>query len=962
MDIEKEKKEFFESYNIDESRAVLTALNYVNQHVLASEWGEIKKEAEFFISSIEEDSKLSTLESLFKEFEVSSKEGFLLISLAVALIQVPDYYTSIKLIEDKMSQGDWSQHIGKNKSFIVNLSSLAMKLSGRYINEKETETIWGDMKKRLGSRIIYFIIKNIVKKTLGSYRFGSSINKIRLSGISKRVNFSEISLSLYKEEAHTYTESNQNFIDIVETIKYLKSNLEFKDSLITINVSLSSLYPFFEGMRVEEIMTEICPKLESLLQVLKDTPFSLSIEPYENNQQDLIMTLLDELFRNSFKNNTPLNKLIVTVQAYNTRIFNEIKLLKAFSDEYRVNFGLKLIKGEYWDKEVLKAKKMGSENYSVFTRKESTDLMFLAVSHYLFKECANNFNLIFGTHNAHTLKSLESFSNDASYKIEKVKGLGDRVFNNYTLPENVSLVIYGPIGNQKDLANYIKRRLLEKSSPVSFLHQLNSKAFEEKNTLTPWEKISRTRSIQNPELPLPAFYNENKQIRGIGMDINYRNAFIETLESVNTFVPRKYLVHSVIWGKGDYSGEKNKHYSKKNKKQELSEVIYLSDVYLVSDAIESSKEALKKWKKEGFESRYKILKNLASYLEESTSQFIDLCMREGGKDFKSSILEVRKAVDYCHIFANIGDDIFKNKNLSGKGVVACINDDSLRFSLIVRQIITALAAGNSLIIKPSKNNVTMTYNFLQLLYKAGVSADLVQFLISFNGSFEKEMVLGDGIDLISYHGAMEKGNALKELLIKNNKDPDKVIVDKELKAVSFIDGTVNVKDAVKYIIKNKNFTTHADKSLSVVYVQDTIKEDFISLLTGRLRTLSRTGSNEFKNEGYKKFDEYLTGKEINKLSEVDILGVKIVFFKGKSINKIIKSINKMESDLSIYIQSHNGKLINRIKEEVISQKFYINSPMEETLSSNFYEGKKLKDMPEERDYLLKMCSYKIINY
>ena len=962
MPLEKESNHFFESYNIDESRSILSALNYVNQHVLASEWNEIKRDSEFLIEQVENEKKLSTIESLFKEFEVSSKEGFLLISLAVALIQVPDYYTSIKLIEDKMSQGDWAQHIGKNKSFIVNLSSLAMKLSGRYINEEETETVWGEIKKRLGSRIIYFIIKNIVKKTLGSYRLGARKEKIPVHSLLSDEKYSELSVSAYREEAHTFTEANQNYLEIVDLIKYFKSNNHYEDLPLTINISLDSLYPFFEGIRVDEIISEMRPKLESLLNMLEGTEFKLSIDPYENNKQDLVMTLLMSLFGVSNKRKIDLSKLIVTVQAYNTRIFNEVKLLKSMSEFYGVRFGLKLIKGEFWQREINKAQKMGLANYSVFTRKESTDLMFLAVVHYLFNECENNFNLIFGTHNVHTLKSVEKFSSGRSYKIEKVKGLGDRVFRNYVVPDNASIIIYGPIGNQKDLANYIKRRLMEKSSPVSFLHQLNSKDYEDKNTLTPWEKISRTRSIQNPEIPLPSFYDENLQIRGVGVDINYKKAFVGLIEQVNTFIPRKYLVHSVIWGKGDYSGEKIKHYSQKNKNQELSEVIYLNDVYLVSDAVESSKEALKEWKKSPFEKRFKIIKDVAGYLEENTAQFVDLCMREGGKDFKSSMLEVKKAVDYCHVFANIGVNEFKNSNLSGRGVVATINDDSLKFSLIVRQIITALVAGNSLLIKPSKNNVTMTYSFLQLLYKAGVPSDLVQFLISFEKDFENQLVINEGVDLVSYHGSVEKGNEFKKLLIQKNKDPDKIIVDKEYKVISIIDATVNVKDAVKYIIRNKSFTSHSDKILSVVYVQDTIKEDFIASLTGRLRTLSKTDQNDFNNEGYKKFGDYITDKELSKSSEIDILGVKVIFFKPKGLGKVIKSINKMDSDLSVYVQSNNEKFINRIKDDVISQKFYINTPIEETLSSSFYDGKKLKEMPLEKDYLLKMCSYKIINY
>ena len=43
MDFSKEVEVFFDSYNLDENRSILTALNYVNQHILASEWDDIKE-------------------------------------------------------------------------------------------------------------------------------------------------------------------------------------------------------------------------------------------------------------------------------------------------------------------------------------------------------------------------------------------------------------------------------------------------------------------------------------------------------------------------------------------------------------------------------------------------------------------------------------------------------------------------------------------------------------------------------------------------------------------------------------------------------------------------------------------------------------------------------------------------------------------------------------------------------
>ena len=56
------------------------------------------------------------MQSFLQEYDLSSREGVLLMCVAEALLRIPDAATADKLIRDKFSQGEWDRHFGKSRS------------------------------------------------------------------------------------------------------------------------------------------------------------------------------------------------------------------------------------------------------------------------------------------------------------------------------------------------------------------------------------------------------------------------------------------------------------------------------------------------------------------------------------------------------------------------------------------------------------------------------------------------------------------------------------------------------------------------------------------------------------------------------------------------------------------------------------------------------------------------------
>src|ERR1044071_1306018 len=73
------------------------------------------------------------LDAFLHEYELSSREGVVLMCLAEALLRIPDAETADRLIKDKLADADWEKHLGSSDSFFVNASTWALMLTGRVV-------------------------------------------------------------------------------------------------------------------------------------------------------------------------------------------------------------------------------------------------------------------------------------------------------------------------------------------------------------------------------------------------------------------------------------------------------------------------------------------------------------------------------------------------------------------------------------------------------------------------------------------------------------------------------------------------------------------------------------------------------------------------------------------------------------------------------------------------------------
>ena len=143
-------------YSVDEERWLSKLLPLAKPST--EERDAAAEQTRQLVEHVRNDGKaVKMVDSLLLEYSLDTQEGILLMSLAEALIRVPDNYTADALIHDKMSVADWKKHIKNDNGFMVNASTWGMMMTGRVVSIDSSTTASGfldRMTKKMGEPVI----------------------------------------------------------------------------------------------------------------------------------------------------------------------------------------------------------------------------------------------------------------------------------------------------------------------------------------------------------------------------------------------------------------------------------------------------------------------------------------------------------------------------------------------------------------------------------------------------------------------------------------------------------------------------------------------------------------------------------------------------------------------------------------------------------------------------------------
>ncbi|NTS77362.1 NAD-dependent succinate-semialdehyde dehydrogenase [Catenovulum sp. SM1970] len=201
----------------------------------------------------------------------------------------------------------------------------------------------------------------------------------------------------------------------------------------------------------------------------------------------------------------------------------------------------------------------------------------------------------------------------------------------------------------------------------------------------------------------------------------------------------------------------------------------------ITSAIESSVKAQQKWKKTPANSRREKLKKWLALIEKHKDDLAQIISLENGKPVSEALVEIDYGASYIDWFADqairIKGDILVNQNnqqiwlnKQAVGVVYAITPWNFPNAMITRKVAPALAAGCSIILKPSELTPLSAIALTTLADKAGIDPGVITLLISNHAEQVSQQIMADKrVRKVSFTGSTRVGKLLCQQAAKTMK-------------------------------------------------------------------------------------------------------------------------------------------------------------------------------------------------
>lgn len=648
------------------------------------------------------------MESLLREYPISSAEGLALMRLAEALLRVPDAETAIALTADQLGKAEFDASSGGPHKMLASLSASAISLSKKFLPDSDGES---GLLKRLGAQTVVAATVRAIQLLGRQFVLGRSIREAMDEAASARRQHASLRFSydMLGEGARTEADARRYHAAYVNAIRAIAADrvADAPEAADGISIKLSALFSRYEDAQRDRVFAEMLPRVWELVELAAQANINLTIDAEESDRLELSLDVFEALAARIARHHPQWRGFGLAVQAYQTRALQVIDEVARIARAENLRFMVRLVKGAYWDGEIKRAQEQGLAGYPVFTHKHHTDISYLACARALI---GHNDVIYpqFATHNAGTIAAILEMARtvDAKFEMQRLHGMGEGVYREVMKAVPTPVRVYAPVGEHRDLLAYLVRRLLENGANSSFVHQLADDHVDVASLLA-----SPLHAAAAPGMQLPvALYGWN----GTAGRRNSKGADLACLAD------REPLERALAQVQVPSMDE--------------------SSAAEVAAAMQRLHAAFPSWNANPLAARAAVLRRAADALEERLPEFCALLVKEAHKTLADCVAEVREAVDFCRYYADEAEARLAAQalpgptgesnelRLHGRGVFVCISPWNFPLAIFAGQVVAALVAGNTVAAKPAEQTPAVARRMVELLHQSGVPADALVLL------------------------------------------------------------------------------------------------------------------------------------------------------------------------------------------------------------------------------------------
>jgi len=783
----------------------------------ALNWDEAMRQARPWVQAVRDHPPpFWALESLLKEFPISSQEGLALMRLAEALLRVPDVDTAIALTADQLGRADFGS---QGDSALARLSGTAVAWSKHFLPGADGSR---GLAARLGAKAVVAAAVRAVQLLGQQFVLGQTIGQAL--GEAQRVHRQHpgvrFSFDMLGEGARTEADAMRYltaYEDALMSIAAAHREAHTPMQVDGLSIKLSALHPRYEDAQHERVMAELVPRVWSLCQRAAEANLNLTLDAEEVDRLELSLDVAEALMARIAAETPHWQGFGLALQAYQTRSLELVEHVVALARRHHVRLMCRLVKGAYWDAEVKRAQEEGLAHYPVFTHKHHTDIAYLACARAML-DAPDAVYPQFATHNAGTVAALLQMATqrDAHFELQRLHGMGEGLYHEVLRQPLLSCRVYAPVGPHRDLLAYLVRRLLENGANSSFVHQLADPGLGLDELLrSPLHLSPQSGQPLPPALFGPARLNSE----GLALHVRAeREALLTALH--DTPVPDAHEASAAD----------------------------------VPAAHRRAQAAFVAWRDRPVSERARILRSAAQDLQERLPTFCALLVQEGRKTWPDAIAEVREAIDFLRYYAAEAERVMAPQtlpapypgvtgesnvlSLRGRGTWVCISPWNFPLAIFLGQVSAALAAGNCVLAKPAEQTPAVAMAAIQLLHRAGVPPEVLQGLHGPGETVGAALVAQPGIAGVAFTGSTQVAKLIQRTLANSDGPIVPLIAETGGLNAMLVDPSALPEQVCDAVIQSA-FRSAGQRcsALRLLCLHEDIAEPVLAMIAGAVREL-----------------------------------------------------------------------------------------------------------------------------
>ncbi|MHC1727137.1 MAG: proline dehydrogenase family protein [Syntrophobacteraceae bacterium] len=588
---------------------------------------------------------------------------------------------------------------------------------------------------------------------------------------------------------------------------------------VNVSMKASAMYSQMNSCAFEHSIERSKERLRPILRrAIKAGAFvNLDMEHY--GIKNLTFALYRSLMEEPEFRNYPHTGIVI--QAYLRDSDEDLQQMIDWAARGGFPFTIRLVKGAYWDQEVIQARQ---KNWPVpvFTAKAETDAAFERLARKILQN-RTYIKLACASHNIRSISAVAEIGKELGATAEHLEfqvlyGMGQPV-RAALRKAGLNVRVYCPIGEMVQGMSYLVRRLLENTANESFLRQSFSQKLHKDELLrNPADKLKES------TLQVPKKTGDKSSQAQVGpyeiepiLDwsrAENRDNFAGALKEVRNSFP--VSIPLIIDGKAIHKETQFKSFNP-NRSEELLGNISSAGIEEAESAIRAAKSAFASWRAVSPEARAQYMFTAAAAARRKRFHLAALQVFEVGKTWSEADADVCEAIDFLEYYGRemlrYGRPLLM-EHLPGetshllyepRGVAVVIAPWNFPMAISTGMSSAAMVTGNTVVYKPASQSPVTGYMIAQMFEEAGLPRGVFNFLPGPGGELGDYLTGHRDVALIAFTGSKGVGLHIIERayrLTPGSSMLKNVIAEMGGKNAIIVDSDADMDEAVVHVLQS----------------------------------------------------------------------------------------------------------------------------------------------------------------